>query len=76
MLRVQGMADEDYGLPAAIAECNYNMSEPATRYQPWVAEVLQQFTAFGSFVTASKLPADVQHKVRWTAQLPYGFSAP
>jgi hypothetical protein len=71
------MADDDYGLPAAIAECSYNMSEPATRYQPWVAEVLQQYTAFGSFVTASKVPADVQHKVRWTAAAAcWGFPGP
>jgi len=40
------------------------MPEPATRYQPWVGEVLQQYTAFGGALTATKLPLDIQHKVR------------
>lgn len=40
------------------------MQQPATRYQPWVAEVLQEYTAFGKFVAGTKLAADVQVKVR------------
>lgn len=61
---MQGVADAEYGLAAAVAECNYNMTEPATRCQQWVAGVLQQYASFGNFVASSKLPADVQQKVR------------
>lgn len=63
------MADVEYGLAASIAECNYNMTEPATRYQPWVAEVVQQYTAFGNFAASSKLPPDVQQKVSWLLRM-------
>jgi hypothetical protein len=60
---LQGVADTEYGLAAAISECNYNMTEPATRYQPWVADVVQQYSAFANFVASSQLPPDVQQKV-------------
>jgi hypothetical protein len=60
---LQGVAGTEYGLAAAIAECNYNMTEPATRYQPWVADVVQQYNAFANFVASSQLPPDVQQKV-------------
>lgn len=63
VLAPQGVSDDEYGLAAAIAECSYNMTEPATRYQPWVATVLQQYSAFGNFAASSGLPANVQQKV-------------
>lgn len=63
VLAPQGVSDDEYGLAAAIVESSYNMTEPATRYQPWVATVLQQYSAFGNFATSSGLPANVQQKV-------------
>ena len=63
MWSAQGLADAEYGLASAIAECNYNMQQPATRYQPWVAEVLKQYTAFGSYLLGTSLPTNVQNKV-------------
>jgi hypothetical protein len=62
-LLVQAVVDPDRGTAAQIAGCNYNVKEPATRYQPWAEVLVKQYRAFNEFMTASGLPQDVQQKV-------------
>jgi hypothetical protein len=60
---LQAVVDPDRGTAAQIAGCNYNVKEPATRYQPWAEALVKQYRAFNDFMAASGLPQEVQHKV-------------
>jgi hypothetical protein len=57
------VVDPDKGTAAQIAGCNYNVKEPATRYQPWAEALVKQYRAFNDFMLGSSLPQDVQQKV-------------
>lgn len=62
-LPLQVLADDEYGLAVQVAACNYAMREPATRYQPWVEVMVQQYGAFGRAMASSGLTPEVQLKV-------------
>jgi hypothetical protein len=67
---LQAVIDPDKGTAAQIAGCNYNVKEPATRYQPWAEALVKQYRAFSDFMAASGLPQEVQQKVRvWVQQV-------
>lgn len=78
-LLVQAVVDPDRGTAAQIAGCNYNVKEPATRYQPWAEALVKQYRAFNDFMTGSDLPQDVKQKVcmlAWCTNMAWYVCAP